>query len=111
MNRNDDTLAIPSGLSAAGRKAADTILAVLRHDERMHTGGCRAFITPALAIGLGYRNVRGAELVVQHDGGDLRDYFDTSDGVYLRDRMYAALNAERFRVEKVNAFSTAIYAD
>lgn len=111
MNRNDDTLAIPAGLSAAGRKAAEAILAVLQRDERMHTGGCHAFISPARAIGLGYRNVHGADLVVQHDGGDLRDYFDTADGVYLRDRMYAALNAEGFRVEKINAFSTAIYAD
>ncbi len=112
MNHNDDTLAIPAGLSAAGRKAAETILAVARRFcGVVHTGGGCAFIAPASALGLGYRNVRGAELVVMHDGGDLRDYFDTADSVYLRDRMYASLNAEGFRVEKINGAASAIYAD
>lgn len=112
MNHNDDTLAIPSGVSAAGRKAAETILAVARRFYGVvHTGGGRAFISPALALGLGYRGVRGAELVVMHDGGDLRDYFDTADGVYLRDRMYATLKDDGFRVEKINGAASAIYAD
>lgn len=111
MSRNDDTLAIPTGLSAAGRKAAKTIIAMLRREERTDTGGCRAFYTPAAWAALGNKNGRGSELVVVYDGGDLRDYFEAPDYVDLRDRMVATMAAAGFRVERCNGYCSAIYAD
>lgn len=111
MKPTDVTLAIPEGLSAAGRKAAETIIAILRRDDRADTGGCRAFYVPSEWAALGNKNVRGAELVVVYDGGVLRDYFEGADYAALRDRTIATIADAGFRVERCNGYCSAIYAD
>ena len=108
--KTDDTLRIPAGLRK-GQKAADVILAMLRMDDNLDTGGCRAFYSPAEWKRRGEEYGTKSLLVVVYDGGDLYHYFSyMSESHERRERMEKALDAAGFWVEPCTNWYSAVYA-
>jgi hypothetical protein len=117
-----DDLAKPKGLSEAGSKAYETIVALLRKQEATRTGGCKAFYSPAEWAARGEKYGEGAELVVVYDGGDLMRFFSL-DACYNElydapvERRYAtyegmqtALEAIGLYFEECTSWYCAVYA-
>lgn len=89
--RKRDHWGIPEGLSDVGRLAAQTIKDVLKKYDHMHSGGQQVFMSPQEWKEHGHPKTK-ALLVILHDGGDHRMYFDPDEGCYgCVDRMAKAL--------------------
>lgn len=113
MNNLD--LSCPEGLSAAGRKAYEVIMGVLKDADMMYTGGCKAFYSPSDWADRGEMYGTESELVVVYDGGDLRYFFsldaDMETSYTFTTRMNKALEAAGFRSEECTRWYAAIYVD
>lgn len=72
---NDESLDMPSGLDAEGRRAHEIIVAYLRAHGRTDTGGCKAFYAPSAWRARGEQYGAESHLVVVYDGGALRPVF------------------------------------
>ena len=107
----DATLTIPKGLTRAGRKAAQAILAVLVADGSTETGGCRTFYSPREWKKRGELYGKDSLLIVVYDGGAVRDYFHSYDYKARMERMDAALAAAGFRHERCTGVYTSVYAN
>lgn len=108
---DESDIDIPEGLSPEGLDAANAILNLVRGREgHVHTGGCRAFYTPAEWAARGEEYGLRAELIVVHDGGVLARYFNPSYGRFSAlNAMFKAVEAVGLRVEPCTAWYTAIY--
>jgi hypothetical protein len=105
-----DDLAIPAGLCPLGQAAAETILAVLRREDRARTGGCRAFYGPAEWDARGEAHGRGSVLIVVHDGGDHMAHFAYEHEDYEAiDRMADALRPLGLYSEQATVWYSAVY--
>lgn len=103
-------LNIPEDLSDEGRKAAEAILAHLRHKDTLSTGGCRAFYTPEEWAERGERYGRDSLLIVAHDGGEVAPYFNLDYCQYgSYEGMDAALRKHGLYAEQCTSWYTAIY--
>jgi hypothetical protein len=76
MSNNVEGIEIPKGLTREGRKAAHTIVKLLKERGMTNTGGCRTFYTPQEWRDRGERYGRDALLVVVYDGGEVGPFFD-----------------------------------
>jgi len=103
-------LAVPASLTEAGRKAAETILALLHTEGATYTGGCRLFYTPTEWVERGEQGGRNAVLVVVYDGADAARYFDHGRLNYNAiDRMDEALDALGLYAEPMHSWCAAVY--
>jgi len=109
MERDD--LAIPDGLSSAGKRAAEIILKVLKKHDMTYTGGCRAFYTPKEWCEREEKYGLNSELIVCHDGGNLAHFFNWDYEEYaLLDEMFFALEEEGYTPDPCYGWYTAIYS-
>lgn len=110
MTTINEDLKIPTGLSKRGRKAAQTILRVMKECEMTYTGGCKLFYTPAQWKERGETYGRESLLIVVHDGGDAAHFFNWDYGAFeLMERMSNALNEVGCFAEQCTSWYTAIY--
>jgi len=74
-------LDMPADLDDAGRRAYAIIVAYLKQHDLTHTGGCKAFYSPAEWKSREEQYGTEAHLVVVYDGGDTRPVF-SMDAAY-----------------------------
>lgn len=96
----------PHGLSEAGNKAYDAIMATMGDVE---TGGCRTFYSPAEWAARGETYGRNAELIVVYDGGDVSSYFTYDYGFTLAEKMSDALSKVGMFAEQCTGWYSGIY--
>ena len=107
-------LAIPKGLSRAGRKACKVILAVLAENclSEPSGGGCPLFRSPGEHRERGEQYGRESELIVLYDGGDAYPYFSyMSEAPGLAEKMRKALSDAGLWSEPCTGWYSAIYKD
>ena len=109
----DQTLNKPEGLSPKGERAYDTILAKLQEFDLTNTGGCKAFYSPKQWAERGEEYGLDSELIVVHDGGDLRNVFNydyAAESSYrFMEQMNAALKEQGLWFECCTCWYAAIY--
>lgn len=105
-----EEFAIPKGLSAKGRKAAQAILKVLKKYDAADSGGCTVFYTPARWKERGEDYGTESLLVVVYDGGDHRQFFNMDCERYkLHEEMRQALHEVGCYPEECTGWYCAIY--
>lgn len=105
-----DDLAEPPGLCAYGKRAYEVVRARLAAEGLSHTGGCRAFYSPAEWAARGERYGTGGVLVCVYDSGDLRHLFDTYGEDYgPEERLNAALGAADLWFDRGTNWHSTIY--
>lgn len=111
MTRYRDDLACPEGLGDLGKRARAAIVVWLKANDLDHTGGCRAFYSPAEWKARGEEYGITSELVIVHDGGDLAPVFNIDYEMYeLQDRMdIEVLRPLGLFAEPCTCWYTAIY--
>jgi len=80
----EDLNVMPVGLSAKGKTAYKTIMAVLNDkcDGNVDTGGCKTFYSPAEWKARGEEYCTKAELIVVYDGGVVPCFFNSDYECY-----------------------------
>ena len=99
-------------LSDEQKKIATVILAICRetYGGDASGGGCSAFFTPEEWIERDELYGRDSALVVVHDGGDLRAFFNLDVMEYtLYDKMTKALDKIGYRFDQCTGWYSAIY--
>ena len=108
-------LSCPEGLSAAGRKAYEVIMGVLKDAEMTYTGGCKAFYSPKEWADRGEEYGLKSELIVVYDGGSVGRCFsldaDMMSGYVFTTRMHEALAEIGMFPEECRGWYAAIYLD
>ncbi len=88
-------LAMPEGLSDAGRRAHEIIVAYLQAHELTNTGGCKAFYSPAEWAEREESYGLTSHLVVVYDGGDMRPAFSMDAAYDLDCAVYRETGKQR----------------
>jgi len=103
---------IPTELCASGKKAAESIVALLTEELSSPSGGgCKAFYTPEEWRDSGEEYGHGAVLIVVHDGGHMARYFNLSYEQYACvDRMGTRLRTLGLYAEQCTGWYSAVYA-
>jgi hypothetical protein len=105
-------LAIPKGLSTAGKLAAELILEVLKERDIEHTGGCKAFYSPKEWKARGEEFAQNAVLVVVYDGGSVGRCFEYGKEDYKAiEAMDARLGEHDLRAECGTHWYAGIYSN
>lgn len=106
----------PAGLTAAGNKAYDLILAFLK-ERGLPTGGNndpKPFYSPREWQERGEEYGQGSELIVVYDGGSIRHLFEAGaardDNYKDYEALRALLRTNRLVVEEQTSWYSAIYA-
>lgn len=123
----DQALTMPEGLNSAGQRAHEIIVAYLQQHELTHTGGCKAFYSPAEWKHREEQYGTEGHLIVVYDGGDMRPVFsmdatyDLDCAIYqetgkqrepysLYEGMQAKLREAGFYFEECTRWYSAVYS-
>jgi hypothetical protein len=99
---------IPDGLSAKGRKAAETLVKLA--GKGADGGGCRAFYTPEEWADRGEQYGLKSLLIICHDGGDLAPFLNWDYCAYAKtEKAITALSEHGVYAEQCTGWYTAIY--
>jgi hypothetical protein len=110
MGENTTVDHVPDGLTPAGQRARDVVVAFLRAQGRADTGGCRPFYSPNEWKERGEEYGTLSELVIVHDGGDLAPYFNLDYYCYDKyEAMQAALSEHGFYFDQCTSWYSAVY--
>ena len=110
MSDKATDFAIPEGLSAKGREAAEAIIKFLEANGADDAGGCKVFYTPKEWADRDEEYGLKSELVVVHDGGDHAGAFNYSYEQYdLIDGLLETLEPLGLYAEQCTCWYSAIY--
>jgi uncharacterized protein (TIGR02996 family) len=111
LTRTDIDLAVPTGLSPSGDRAATEILDFLAGEETSYTGGCQTFYSPAEWREREEDFGTDSHLIVCHDGGCLSDVLGTWGDDEAGERLRQRLHAHGLFVEQCTEWYSAVYRE